>query len=61
MTIAITIKTDRDLTPKGKRTARVVQLNQGLHIRWYVSGRIYATKNNTPEMRELTREWLAAA
>lgn len=61
MSIAITIKTDRDLTPKGKRTARVVQLNQGPHIRWYVSGRIYATKANTPEMRALTREWLAAA
>ncbi len=54
----VVIRTDRDLTPEGKRTARVVHLRQGPHIRWYVSGHIYRTLNNTKENAALTSDWL---
>ena len=59
--IKITIKTDADFTPAGKRTARTVTLKQGPRIRWYVSGRIYNTLPCTPENAALTKEWMAAA
>lgn len=54
----VVINTDSDLTPEGKRTARVVQLRQGPYIRWYVSGRIYRTLKNTKENASLTSDWL---
>lgn len=57
----IVIKTAMDLTPAGKRTARKVTLTQGQRIRWYVGGRIYATKPATVEMVALTNEWMADA
>ena len=58
--IKVTIKTDADFTPAGKRTARTVMLNQGPRIRWYVSGRIYNTLPSTPENSALTKEWIEA-
>lgn len=57
----IVIHTDRDLTPPGKRTAKVVQLRGGAHIRWYVGGKIYSTRANTPAQAAVTRNWIAAA
>lgn len=62
MNIAITIKSNTaDFTPPGKRSAKSVQLRQGVFIRWYVSGRIYRTLSDTPENRALSREWVKAA
>lgn len=38
----IVIDVDADLTPKGKRTARIVNTDRnGRQLRWYVAGRIY--------------------
>lgn len=54
----IVIHTDRDLTPAGKRTARMVTLRQGLRIRWYVGGRIYMTRPAGDVV--ITKEWIAA-
>lgn len=56
----ITIQTNSDFTPAGKRGAKVVTLIQGTRIRWYVAGRIFRTLPNTPASLELTREWMAA-
>lgn len=51
----ITIHTDLDFTPSGKRTARYVYGRTGAQLRWYVSGRIYS---KAPPAH-LTAEWLA--
>lgn len=60
----ITIHTDADFTPTGKRSARVVKTNsrfgQGRQLRWYVAGRIYRSMAPTSENVALTNEWLAA-
>jgi hypothetical protein len=57
----ITIQTNADLTPAGKRAARVVPLNRGRapRIRWYVGGRIYNQLPVTPDNIAMTREWVA--
>lgn len=58
----IVIDVDADMTPKGKRTARIVQTDRnGRQLRWYVAGRIYrefGAINNSNVA--LTNEWLAA-
>jgi hypothetical protein len=58
----IVIQVDADMTPKGKRTARIVQTDRnGRQLRWYVAGRIYrefGVINNSNVT--LTNEWLAA-
>ena len=52
----IVINTDYDLTPAGKRAARVVQtLCGGRQLRWYVGGRLYW--KGAPA--DHTAEWLA--
>lgn len=52
----IVIKTEYDLTPAGKRAARVVQTSRGgRQLRWYVGGRLYW--KGAPAER--TSEWLA--
>lgn len=53
----ITIYTDLDLTPIGKRSARYVQTRNGTQLRWYVGGRLYVKGANIKR----TREWLAGA
>ena len=62
--MTITIQTDADFTPKGKRSARVVQTKSqfgiGRQIRWYVSGAIYRRLPVTNDNIALTREWLHA-
>ncbi len=56
----VVIEVDLDMTPKGKRTARIVQTDRnGRQLRWYVGGRIYrefSAINN--ENVALTNEWL---
>lgn len=57
--LRIIIHTDRDLTPPGKRAARIIRLRRGGRaIRWYVSGRIYATRPMSD--LSVTRQWLDA-
>lgn len=60
----ITIRTDADFTPAGKRTARMVTLRGSFgpvqRIRWYVGGRIYRTLTATAENAKMSNEWLAA-
>jgi hypothetical protein len=52
----IVIDTNYDLTPAGKRVARVVQTSRGgRQLRWYVGGRLYW--KGAPS--EHTAEWLA--
>ena len=57
----IVIEVDADMTPKGKRSARIVQTDRnGRQLRWYVAGRIYrefGVINNSNVA--LTNEWLA--
>lgn len=53
----LTIQTDLDLTPKGKRSARYVQSRYGTTLRWYVAGRIYLKGASLAH----TKEWLANA
>ena len=49
-----------DLTPKGKRSARVVGTDRGgRQLRWYVSGRIYNWLSVNADNVAMTREWLA--
>ncbi len=56
----IVIRSDMDLTPTGKRTARIVQTDRnGRQLRWYAGGRIYrwfdlVSRSNI----ELTNEWV---
>jgi hypothetical protein len=59
--LMITIQTDADFTPKGKRTARNVKTYRGgRQLRWYVSGRIYHRLPVTGENLGLTSQWLEA-
>lgn len=53
----ITIHSDDDFTPIGKRSARYVQSRNGLSLRWYVAGRIYWKVAPA----HLTSEWLEGA
>lgn len=61
--LKIVIATDRDLTPAGKRVARVVKLRSAMgtveRIRWYVARRIYNQLPLTDANVALTKEWLA--
>lgn len=58
----LTIQTDRDFTPVGKRSAKVVTHDRGTkRIRWYVGGRRYHVLPVTPENAALTRDWVANA
>lgn len=55
----ITIQTDYDFTPAGKRAVRVVRTNRGTAIRGYVSGRRYmrfATMQDAIEWRDNTEK-----
>lgn len=60
----IVIHTDADLTPKGKRGARVVEtrtaMGKGHQLRWYVGGRLYNWLRPTDENIKLTNEWMAS-
>lgn len=60
----IEIQVDADLTPKGKRTARVVELRAMgrpvLRIRRYVGGRIFQTLPYDAQSITATREWINA-
>lgn len=59
--IKITIQTDADFTPAGKRRAQIWTGYRGTRlIRWYVSGRRYRALAITPENIALTKEWLGA-
>ena len=59
--LKIVIETSEDLTPKGKRTARVVTTDRGgRQLRWYVSGRIFRHLQVTGANINLTKEWVAA-
>lgn len=63
--LKITIQTDADFTPKGKRRARIVQtrgaFGKGRQLRWYVGGSIYREfKRIDQEAIDLTNKWLAA-
>ncbi len=57
----IVIEVDADMTPKGKRTARIVQTDRnGRQLRWYVSGRIYREfRGINADNINLTNQWLA--
>ena len=56
--IKITIQTDADFTPAGKRRAKIAYGNR---IRWYVSGCIYRTLPITAANIELSRKWVERA
>lgn len=58
----IVIDVDADLTPKGKRAARIVQTDRnGRQLRWYVGGRIYREFSAiSAKSVELTKEWIEA-
>lgn len=69
--LKITIHTDLDLTPEGKRRVRLIhQPRRGERyasskgprvIRWYVGQRIYRTLPLTIENAKLSNEWMEAA
>lgn len=58
----IVIDVDADLTPKGKRTARIVNTDRNSRqLRWYVAGRIYREFGTINKANvELTNKWLSA-
>lgn len=60
----ITIQTTADFTPKGKRSARVVEVSghmgRGQQLRWYVGGHLYRRLSPIAANVNLTNEWLAA-
>lgn len=59
--LKIVIHTDLDLTPAGKRNARIVQTTRGgRQLRWYVSGKLYRFLAVTADNANLTREWMGA-
>lgn len=59
--IKLVINTDRDLTPPGKRRAKVVKMSRGVRqIHWYVGRERYHELANTPANTDLTIEWLEA-
>lgn len=53
--IKITIQTDADFTPAGKRRAKIAYGNR---IRWYVGGCIYRTLAITAENIEISKRWV---
>jgi hypothetical protein len=54
----IVINTDYDLTPVGKRAARIVQTSRGgRQLRWYVGGRLFVKGADARH----TAAWLAGA
>lgn len=57
----IVIQTNADFTPKGKRTARVVEVSgrmgKAQQLRWYVGGRLYRRLAATAANVALTNEW----
>lgn len=58
----IIIHTDRDLTPQGKRVAKVVKTDRGgRQLRWYVGGKVYQKMPVTGENVEKSRVWMEAA
>lgn len=59
--LEIVIDVDTDLTPKGKRTARIVQTDRnGRQLRWYVGGRIYREFSDISAKNvELTKDWMS--
>lgn len=60
----ITIQTDADFTPAGKRRVRVVKCRNRMgvsaQIRLYVSGRIFRKLAPTPQNMELAKQWVSA-
>lgn len=56
----ITIQTNADFTPPGKRVARVVKTTRGQQLRFYVAGRLYRWLAVTPENLKMANEWIAA-
>lgn len=65
MTLSITIQTDADFTPAGKRSIRLVRHAKSgkkipQSIRLYVAGKIYATLPMTVENMKLVETWYAA-
>lgn len=60
--LTITIQSDLDFTPTGKRSARVVTHDRGVQrIRWHVGGRRYHALPVTAANTDLTKAWLANA
>ena len=65
----IVINTTADLTPKGKRTFKVVKTGYKTRgrkcnpqLRWYVGGKCFRTFDDVSvENLNLTQEWIAAA
>lgn len=54
--LSITITSDKDFTPRGKRSARYVQTYRGgTQLRLYVAGRIFVKGANPA----IVNEWLA--
>lgn len=59
--IKITIQTDADFTPKGKRRALIVPTSRGgRQIRWYVGGRYYSRLPVTADNIAITQKWVVA-
>ena len=62
--MTITIQTDLDFTPAGKRRAQTVELRGQFgpvtKIRWYVSGKIFRTLPLTQENVDLSKEWVSS-
>jgi hypothetical protein len=61
----IVIQTNADLTPPGKRVARVVHhaksgRRTGPQIRWYVAGSCFRNLKLTEQNTLLSAEWVAA-
>ncbi len=61
----ITIQTNADFTPSGKRSVRIVRHARSgkkiaQSIRLYVAGKIYATLPITIENMKMVEEWYAA-
>lgn len=49
-----------DLTPAGKRSARIVGTDRGgKQLRWYVGGRLYKWLSPNAQNVAMTNEWLA--
>ena len=57
--VSITINTDKDLTPAGKRRAKVVQTSRGgSELRWYVGGKLYHFLAPNQSNIELSKRWV---
>lgn len=61
MSIKITIQTNADFTPPGKRSARIVTHTRGVRLLWfYVSGKRYRSLAPTAENLAMAQDWIAA-